>query len=263
MLVASASFTAGLIRPAVPRRRATRITACEPSLGRAGRHLEACGDALVRGSPPCSVRTNFRRRSRAHGPLRAVRWRFRVATSPRRPRRAPTRIGRRRRVRLPALLRSFASPRPLPRATLMPPPRSRRPLPPSRTPRVAQGAFLSRPQPDRASRRAALRCRRRRNSSESTATGSQTSTERARAASPARASSEERASSLLPGNSLCSRDRGSRAAKSACASKILGNSFTTLGGHVGVVELVVIVVCGRRAARRCPPCSAPCPRRTS
>ena len=42
MLVASL----GLLRPA-PRRRATRITACEPSLGRAGRHLEACGDALV------------------------------------------------------------------------------------------------------------------------------------------------------------------------------------------------------------------------
>ena len=47
MLVASASFPVGLLRPAVPRRRATRITACEPSLGRAGRHLEACGDALV------------------------------------------------------------------------------------------------------------------------------------------------------------------------------------------------------------------------
>ena len=47
MLVASASFPVGLLRPAVPRPRATRITACEPSLGRAGRHLEACGDALV------------------------------------------------------------------------------------------------------------------------------------------------------------------------------------------------------------------------
>ena len=224
MLVASASFPVGLLRPAVPRRRATRITACEPSLGRAGRHLEACGDALVAAAAVlgenqfqeeepgswsaagCALAISGRDFAEATAALADSNWE--AATGPLASAAAQFCIAAASTASHADASAAFEE------AAAAVEDAS------SCTGCISLAAAAG---PSLAEGGAALQARR--NSLASTATGWQTSTERARAASPARASSEERASSLLPENSSCSRDRGSRAAKSTCASK---NSYATL-----------------------------------